>query len=165
MEYKKTTNNNFIVRAPRLTISFCLSLTVIMASFANPASAREYTVEMLSATSTTKYRFEPKVLKIEPGDTVVWVNAQNEPHDVMAEAAPEGAENWKSPYLTKKGQSWSYTFTVSGTYDYHCHPHEGLGMVGKIIVGDASTAAQSVPVEGHHHATEPDATPNHDQHH
>jgi plastocyanin len=103
------------------------ALTVLSA----PAYAKDYTVQMVSDPND---RFIPDKLTIQPGDTVNFVNAQKDKHDVMFEAVPKGAELAMSPTLKQKGESWSYTFKIPGTYDYHCHPHEIYGMNGQIIV-------------------------------
>jgi hypothetical protein len=36
--------------------------------------------------------------------------------------------------MEKKGENWSRKFTKSGTYRYHCHPHEAVGMKAVVIV-------------------------------
>ena len=37
-------------------------------------------------------------------------------------------------YLNAKGDTVSTTFKTAGTYGYYCEPHQGAGMVGKVIV-------------------------------
>ena len=68
---------------------------------------------------------KPARLAIRAGDTVTWVNQALMDHNIISfpDGYPEGAEALRSPYLSKEGESWSYTFTQSGTYDYHCLPH------------------------------------------
>jgi rubrerythrin len=80
---------------------------------------------------------------------VTWINAQDDIHEVMSESVPEGAKDFESPSIEKKDQKWSYTFTQSGTYRYHCHPHEALNMRGVIIVDHPSAEAEET--EHHHH--------------
>ena len=116
-----------------------LILTCALAALALPAVAKDYTVKMITGDNAGHaYRFEPNQLAIMPGDTVRFVNAQDDRHNVMFAAVPKGAEFALSPILEKAGQTWSYTFTREGTYRYHCHPHEELGMKGVIVVGKAS---------------------------
>lgn len=120
---------------------------------ANPqlAHGKEYTVQMISSGEKGNYYFNPKKLHIKLGDTVTWVNMQDEGHDVMAERIPTNAENFVSPLLEKKGDKWSYTFKTSGTYLYHCHPHSQI-MSGVIIVDRPSTSMQMHDVDdGHEH--------------
>ncbi|MBI3442092.1 MAG: cupredoxin domain-containing protein [Proteobacteria bacterium] len=107
------------------------------------AQAKDYAVKMLSDGG--KYRFEPQELKIQSGDQVTWVNAQDDMHGVMSESVPENSQPFESPMLEKKGQQWSHVFTTAGTYRYHCHPHETVGMKGVIIVEGSSKADLSDP--------------------
>ena len=79
--------------------------------------------------------FVPAVLKINPGDTVKFVSV-DEGHNSLSSKGmiPEGAEMWKS----KLNKDFEVTLDVEGTYGYNCQPHQSLGMVGLILVGDAS---------------------------
>jgi plastocyanin len=127
-----------------------ITTALTVAVFAAPAYAKEYTVEMISTSDKGDYRFSPQHLTIQPGDTVTWINAQDDSHNVMTSAFPKGAEGFDSPMLEKKGQKWSYIFKKDGTYEYHCHPHADL-MNGTVTVGKPSAKADIV-VEGHHHS-------------
>jgi plastocyanin len=42
-------------------------------------------------------------------------------------------------------QTSSFTFTTAGTFGYHCIPHQGMGMVGTVLVD--GTGAAEVTVE------------------
>lgn len=116
------------------------------------AEAKEYTVKMVSDWDKGTYYFEPKNIKIKSGDTITWVNVQNDMHNAVADSAPKGAEKFESPMLEEEGQKWSYTFTNSGTYSYHCHPHAAMGMVGEVVV-DSPSAPQEMEKggDGHNH--------------
>ncbi len=72
------------------------------------------------------FSFVPSVLKVAPGTTVTWVNADDVPHVVRTE---DGAV--KSPPLDTDG-TFSHTFDRKGTYPYFCSLHPK--MTGKIIV-------------------------------
>jgi plastocyanin len=50
---------------------------------------------------------------------------------------PIAAQPWSSGYLLPK-QGFAVTLTVEGVYDYFCIPHEHAGMVGRIVVGEAT---------------------------
>lgn len=133
-----------------------LFLAGLLVTISHPAFAKTYTVKMITERFTMHpYRFEPDALTIQPGDTVTFVDAQNDKHDVMFMTVPKGVDMIMSPELRKKGESWSYTFTTEGTYEYHCHPHEDWGMRGTIIVGHASKPADTRTFE-HHHGDEDD---------
>lgn len=112
-------------------------------SAASPGSVPEgriHLVRMVYDEATGELAFTPERLEIEPGDTVIWINddAVNE-HNVVAypDRIPAEAEFFEGPLLTEKGQGWSTTFTVPGSYYYHCHPHEAV-MRGLVVVGRES---------------------------
>ena len=61
------------------------------------------------------YRFDPKVIEVEAGDTVTWTNEDNFTHTVQV----DGQEDHK----VGQGESVSITFDEPGTYDYVCTLH------------------------------------------
>ena len=101
------------------------------------AGAAEYQVRMKFNEETGTVYYEPRVLRIKSGDTVTWVQEDtvNE-HNVVTypDGIPKGASLFESPMMLKKGESWSRKFAKSGTYRYHCHPHEAVGMQAMVIV-------------------------------
>ena len=82
--------------------------------------------------------FTPMHLFVQPGDTVQWINMTIHDTQSMDGLIPEGAEPWKS----KIGQEYKITVTAEGVYIYLCNPHFANGMVGAIIVGEASNMDQ-----------------------
>ncbi len=132
-----------------------LLLTTALTMLAMPALAKEYTIKEVSDPAGDKpYYFDPAELTIQPGDTVAFVNAQDDMHDVMFINVPKGVDEMiMSPMHEKEGDKFSYTFTVPGTYQFHCHPHEALGMKGTLIVGEPSKPGETVAMD-HHKMTE-----------
>lgn len=131
----------------RKTSALCALLPcALILCVAIPAGAKEHVVRIISDYENLRMTFEPKTLHIEPGDTVNWVNQDDELHNMVTypDGFPEGAHGFVSPYLVKKGETWSHKFTVEGTYEYHCVPHMFLGMRGSVIV-----ARPSLPSEFH----------------
>ena len=97
--------------------------------------------------------FEPVGLHVQPGDTVAFVAAS--PHHtatayhgqhVKSHRVPEGVEPFSSP-IVPVGDTWSYTFTVPGTYDIWCGPHEAYGMAMRIVVGTPGGPAEGPVTE------------------
>jgi plastocyanin len=121
-----------------------LLLITALAMLASPAFAKEYTITEAGTS------FTPDNLTIQPGDTVTFVNEENKKHDVMFVNVPKGVDEMiMSPMLKQKGDKFSYTFKVPGTYQYHCHPHEELGMKGRLIVGQPSKPGETVAMDHH----------------
>ncbi len=119
-----------------------LSMLILGAIVTSPSAvmAADHIVKIVSDYENLRMVFEPKYLKIEPGDQVIWVNQADEEHNVMTfpDGHPKGTVAFQSPIMTKAGEQFSHTFEVPGTYEYHCLPHLPMGMHGLIIVGRAS---------------------------
>lgn len=143
---------------------YTATLTVTDADGATATATVEIKVEGEQAGQTHtvsmefeggRFYFEPEVLRISPGDTVVWVNISGGPHNSVAYhpsinnkalGIPEGAEPWESPLITATEgpeAQFEHTFTAEGTYAYYCFPHEAVGMVGLIIVGEPTPLSQA----------------------
>ena len=76
--------------------------------------------------------FSPERIQVVLGTTVTWTNQDTVPHNVtFAPVVMSSSNNWESGLLSP-GQSYSYTFTSQGTFQYHCQEHPG--MVGIVIV-------------------------------
>lgn len=97
--------------------------------------------ELSASAATTFVRmtrfntFDPKDISINVGDTVTWTNTASIFHDAVA-----FDETFRSPLFGIR-QTYSFTFTRPGQFDYYCTPHLGIGMVGSVtVVGAANTA-------------------------
>ena len=92
----------------------------------------EYTVQMLNNGKEGLMVFEPSVLSIQQGDTVLF-----EATDVSHNSAsipgmiPQGAMPWTGAM----NQDVKVTFDKEGVYVYQCTPHSMMAMVGVIKVG------------------------------
>lgn len=72
-------------------------------------------------------------LRVEPGTRVQfrWRSAN---HNIVVRDQPDGA-NWQGvPDIHNAGYTHEHTFETPGEYHYVCEPHEGMGMVGDVIV-------------------------------
>jgi len=80
-----------------------------------------------SNTSIGKaYSPDPVTLVVGVNNTIKWVNNDNAPHTVTANDASFDSGN------VAQGQSFAFTFTTPGTYQYHCVYHPW--MIGTVIV-------------------------------
>ena len=98
----------------------------LLFSLAGPADAAEVKVGI------DNFTFNPKVVTVKAGDTVVWTNRDDIPHTV----ADPG--KFKSKALDT-GDTYSFTFTTPGSFDYFCslHPHMTGRLVVEAATGDA----------------------------
>lgn len=72
------------------------------------------------------FAFSPATIKVKKGTTVTWTNNDSVEHTVTGDNGGPDSE------LIAQGDTYSYTFNETGTFDYHCKPHPS--MVGKVIV-------------------------------
>ena len=75
--------------------------------------------------------FSPPALSVIPGTVVTFTNRGSRAHTVTA-SSPANA--FDSGYILPGG-SWTYTFTVSGTYVYHCEIHTGMAGTISVVSG------------------------------
>lgn len=105
--------------------------------------AADDVVEIRMVTDAKGSYFDPKGVLVEPGDTIRFVNDSG----VHATAAyhpdtdgplriPEAATPWESELFDEPGGTFEVTLETPGVYDFNCPPHESLGMVGRLVVGE-----------------------------
>ena len=82
-------------------------------------------VATTKVTMAKSYRFEPKTIEIEAGQSVTWTNEDNFTHTVQV----DGQEDHK----VGKGESVAIAFETPGTYHYVCTLHR-QDMDGQVIV-------------------------------
>jgi len=77
--------------------------------------------------SIDNFSFGPQTLTVKAGTTVTWTNKDDIPHGI-------GATNNAFPKskALDTDDSYSFTFTTPGTYQYFCYLHPK--MVGSIVV-------------------------------
>jgi amicyanin len=105
-----------------VTVAAALLMGAVQA--AEPAAANTVQVAILG------YKYDPPVLTVPVGTTVVWTNRDDVPHTVTSTD-----KTFKSSAALDQGDSYSYTFTAAGTYNYYCTVHPF--MTAKVIVQDA----------------------------
>ncbi len=69
--------------------------------------------------------FQPKVLRIEQGTRVRWINRGSNPHTTTSDTGLWDAD-------LAPGQSFSRVFRKRGRFPYHCEVHPE--MTGRIVV-------------------------------
>jgi amicyanin len=99
---------------------------VLLAQAQNPTAA---------AVSIDNFTFNPPTLTVKAGTTVTWTNKDDIPHGI---ASSNNA--FKRSAAMDTDNSYSFTFTTPGSYQYFCyiHPH----MTGTIVV-EAATGSNA----------------------
>jgi plastocyanin len=117
-----------------------------LAQQVSPDSGGGQAVEVAAGVGSENV-FDPELVRIDPGDTVRWtfdgahsVTAYHPDNDGKPQRVPDGTAAFDSG--TQSSGTFEHTFETAGVYDYYCIPHESLGMVGKVIVGDPALDAQ-----------------------
>jgi len=85
----------------------------------------------MSTLSIHNFTFTPQTLTVKAGTKVTWINKDDIPHGIA----------WSNNAFKKSGaldtdDSYSFTFTTPGTYQYFCYLHPN--MVGSIVVEAAT---------------------------
>ena len=84
------------------------------------------------------FSFQPTPLTIPVGTTVVWTNQDSAPH--TASSDPGSAFTFDTGML-QKGQSGKVTFTMAGTFAYHCNVHPTMHAMVIVTAAPAAPAA------------------------
>lgn len=105
------------------------------------AIAADQTVEMLNRLNKESMIFEPKIVRLNVGEKVLW-KATDKGHNVefIKNGVPEGVDKFKSKY----NKDTEYKFTIPGIYAYWCTPHKNMGMIGFIVVGDDKSNLEKI---------------------
>jgi plastocyanin len=84
-----------------------------------------------NAVSIDNFTFTPASLTVKAGTTVTWTNRDDIPHGIAS-----STNAFKKSKALDTDDSFSFSFTTPGTYQYFCyiHPH----MVGTIVVEAAA---------------------------
>jgi plastocyanin len=98
--------------------------------------------------------FSPAVVWVEAGATVTWENTSGShsvtsyhPNNDKPMRMPTDASSFDSGLLSE-GESFEHTFETPGVHNYFCSPHEGLGMVGLVVVSAANAGPGTTPLDG-----------------
>jgi plastocyanin len=139
--------------------TFAFSVFILLGLvFAFPSANAQSTVSVaiLSGASggPSHPGFSPDSITLVIGvnNTVTWTNDDSVDHTVTSLSVPVGATAFDSgelspgagmPWQSPAGEDFTQTFTVPGTYQYHCTQHSW--MTGTIIVEPAITPAPEFP--------------------
>lgn len=126
----------------KITTAAVLGLALAPLLAGAGAAQQQHTVRM-----TPDLQFEPRVITVPVGATVVWVNdSPGMAHSATADPEresptvpgtralfPQGAEPFDSGMMPP-GSTFEHTFDVPGRYIYFCITHKEENMIGEVIV-------------------------------
>ncbi|MGH7778522.1 MAG: cupredoxin domain-containing protein [Candidatus Binataceae bacterium] len=126
----------------RIAVVLAAIIAVLALAFLpDPANAATRPIVIKMADTPAVY--EPAKITVKVGEPVQWINNAKAVHSVTLvpgdaqnpkdASEPAGAKTFDSGFMPPGG-TFSYTFTVPGTYHYFCVPHEKAGMLGVVTV-------------------------------
>ena len=126
----------------RLVVGMALIALAQTLNAQSPALATPHkvVVKLVDKGGPMPYAFDPAVVNVQPGDTVVFTEAANVLHNVHFMKEPPGAKLGAatvSPWLMKLGDTYTIVLDkrfTAGTYEYVCEPHQMIGMHGTMIL-------------------------------
>jgi LPXTG-motif cell wall-anchored protein len=121
----------------RLRLLGIMGVVALVAAFALLPVAGAAPRAETKNVSAQDFKFEPKEITINVGDTITWKNDGAAPHTAEADD-----DSFDSGDLAA-GASFSQTFNTAGTFAYFCKYHGaagGTGMAGTITVVAAAAA-------------------------
>jgi pseudoazurin len=130
-----------------MTMTIVLKLAALLVALgvaATAADAAEFEVKMLNKGAKGTMVFEPDLMKLAPGDSVRFRPVDKGHNaETIKGMVPDGA----AAFAGKMNEEVLVTFDQPGLYGIRCKPHYGLGMVGLIVVGEATNAAQASQIK------------------
>ena len=76
--------------------------------------------------------YDPEVIDVEVGTTIVWENLDNTVHTSTSGNPDSGPDGLFDSGMMSAGDVYEFTFTEAGTFDYYCTFHPW--MVGTVNV-------------------------------
>jgi plastocyanin len=89
----------------------------------NTGASQNISALQAAKVDITASGFVPATVQVKVGDTVTWTNTDSALHQVATDPYP--AENGLAGFAAKtpemKNDTYRYTFTTAGTFNYHDH--------------------------------------------
>ena len=107
-------------------LAMCLIVAVILLATSPSMQASNEASAAVAGVTIDNFSFTPQTLTVSVGATVTWTNRDDIPHTVVS-----SDDAFKSK-VRDTDETFSYTFTKPGTYNYFCSIHPK--MTGKVVV-------------------------------
>ena len=95
-----------------------------------------------SLSDAMSWGFNPKVLDVRAGDTVVWRNTGSMQHSVTADGGSFDAG------LVDPGKQFTRLFDTPGVYAYHCTPHPWMKGIVRVASAEGGAVPAGLETEG-----------------
>ena len=125
------------VKASFKDFGVAVAATAASAMLASNAMA----IEILLGGDDGSLAFVPNSFSVSPGEKIVFKNNAGFPHNVVfdEDEIPSGVDASKismsdEDLLNAPGETYAVTLSEKGEYTFYCSPHQGAGMVGKVVV-------------------------------
>ena len=118
------------------TAAYFVAIALLVAGSALLAFAPRTRAASTITVEISNFAFQPATVTIQVGDTVTWTNLDGAAH-TATDTGPQALFDG----VMDNGESFSYTFTQAGTFNYFCtfHPE----MTGTVVVQAASAPGGS----------------------
>jgi plastocyanin len=90
----------------------------MMGRYQQSAVPQGTSVTSVTHLTTRNFAYQPANIQVTVCTNVTWTNQDNVPHTVTFK------NGMKDSGLLYQGQSFGYTFTTPGTYQYYCTAHQ-----------------------------------------
>ena len=105
---------------------------LLIAILAQPAIAKDITVNMMTKGASGAYAFEPALVKAAVGDKIHFIPSDGTHNaEMIPGMVPEGV----APAKGLMGKEFVLTVSKPGIYGVKCLPHVSMGMVGLVQAG------------------------------
>jgi pseudoazurin len=119
-----------------------LMTAALLVGSALPALAETIEVQMLNENANgERMVFSQELIRAEVGDVIKFI-ATDRSHNAQSvrDALPEGQEDFKG----RMSKDVEYTVTETGLTAVVCQPHQAMGMVALVVVGNDLSNAQDI---------------------
>ncbi|KAG6783637.1 hypothetical protein POTOM_009300 [Populus tomentosa] len=129
---------------PRLSIKASMKevgAAVVATAASAMIASNAMAIDVLLGGDDGSLAFVPSEFSVPAGEKIVFKNNAGFPHNVLfdEDAVPSGVDVSKismseEDLLNAKGETYEVALSNKGEYTFYCSPHQGAGMVGKVIV-------------------------------
>jgi len=111
--------------AAAIVIIVVIIVAIAVVLLMNPPSIDQNDGDGGVSTNSVSIRdltFDPMIITVSSGTTVTWYNNDTVDHTVTSTAGPASFDSG----VMAPGDTFSFTFTEAGTYDYYCTIHPSM---------------------------------------